>query len=240
MKLYTDINRLLRSLTYKAWDGIDTEQYSDGYATGVIQDYIRRDIRELSRIWPSDVPTPEFQKILDLAKQGTAGSFREIVTDELPKLEDAADNLFGSRADQNLKANISLLLHPAVTASSLSHFSAGHYREAVVNSVIAVFDLLRWKSHLDKDGQQLVTETLALERPRVELADLNTESGRNVQKGFIEMLKGIYLGVRNPGAHTLSSDLDEKSAAQYLVFASLLADKVDSGRKVNPAPNDAT
>jgi hypothetical protein len=63
------------------------------------------------------------------------------------------------------------------------------------------------------------------------VSDLSTESGRSDQKGFIQILQGAYLSVRNPKAHSLKTDLNTESAAQYLVFASLLARRIDRSKR---------
>jgi uncharacterized protein (TIGR02391 family) len=62
-----------------------------------------------------------------------------------------------------------------------------------------------------------------------------TESGKNDQKGFLQIYQGAFLGVRNPKAHSLAHDLDQIKAAQYLVFASLLARRVDEAKPAGGA-----
>jgi uncharacterized protein (TIGR02391 family) len=66
------------------------------------------------------------------------------------------------------------------------------------------------------------------------LSNLDTESGKNDQKGFIQMLQGAYVGIRNPKAHSLASNLNEVATAQYLVFASLLARRIDAATTTGP------
>jgi hypothetical protein len=74
-------------------------------------------------------------------------------------------------------------LHLVVTASAYAQFRAGHLRDSVFNAFVDVFDLLREKSGLGKDGAPLVAEALSLERPKLILSTLATESGQNVRKG---------------------------------------------------------
>ena len=59
------------------------------------------------------------------------------------------------------------------------------------------------------------------------------ESGQNDQKGFMQIYKGAYQGIRNPKAHSLTHDLTEVKAAQYLVFASLLARRIEEAGVAN-------
>jgi uncharacterized protein (TIGR02391 family) len=124
------------------------------------------------------------------------------------------------------------LLHHDVAKYALPHFVSHHFREAVLNSVMVVFDLIRSRTGLKEDGDQLVGKAFALNSPYLVFSELNTESGQNDQKGFIQILKGLYQGVRNPNAHTLNHAIGERDAAQYLVMASLLAQKIDDATRV--------
>ncbi|HXM19954.1 MAG TPA: TIGR02391 family protein [Terriglobales bacterium] len=66
-----------------------------------------------------------------------------------------------------------------------------------------------------------------MDDPFIVLSDLDSESGRNDQKGFIQMLKGAFQGIRSPAAHTLNHNLTGEAAARYMIFASLLAKRLD-------------
>jgi uncharacterized protein (TIGR02391 family) len=161
--------------------------------------------------------------------------FQVILSDLLPKVEDEVDKYFSTRSSGDLSSALIDLLHPVVIDSSYAQFRAGRLRDAVLNSIIAVFDLLRVRTGLDRDGVQLVDEALSIEHPRLIISPLDTESGKNEQKGFIQILRGAYQGVRNPKAHSLSSDLNVINAGQYLVFASLLARRIDEAHSNNDA-----
>jgi Protein of unknown function (Hypoth_ymh) len=74
-----------------------------------------------------------------------------------------------------------------------------------------------------------------LGRPRaapINLSEIDTESGRNDQVGFMEIYRGFYRGVRNPKAHSLMHDLDANKAAQHLVLASILMRRVVDAHSV--------
>lgn len=122
------------------------------------------------------------------------------------------------------------LLHPIIVQSSYRHYRDGHLRDAVLNSVVAVFDFIRKKTGLTLDGENLVSRAFSLSDPYIILSDLTSESGKSDQKGFIEIFKGAYQGIRNPKAHSLEHDLTPEKAAQYLIFASLLARRVEEAK----------
>jgi uncharacterized protein (TIGR02391 family) len=119
------------------------------------------------------------------------------------------------------------LLHPVIVESSLSLYTSGHLRESVLNAITAVFDLIRKRTGVDDDGDRLIGQVMSIGNPLLVLSELESESGQNDQKGFMQIFKGAYQGIRNPKAHTLNHDLDEMKAAQYLVFASMLARRVE-------------
>src|ERR1051325_604415 len=122
------------------------------------------------------------------------------------------------------------VLHPIILQHSYRQLLNGHLRNAVLDAFIAVFDLIRERTGLDLDGAELVGKAFSLSEPMLIVSDLSTESGRSDQKGFIQILQGAYLSVRNPKAHSLKTDLNTESAAQYLVFASLLARRIDRSK----------
>jgi uncharacterized protein (TIGR02391 family) len=125
-----------------------------------------------------------------------------------------------------------VLLHPVITEHALRQYDNGHLRDAVLNSIIGVFDLIRSKTGLKEDGDRLIGKAFSLDDPYLILSDIETESGQNDQKGFMQILKGSFQGIRNPKAHSLAHDLTRVKAAQYLVFASLLARRIDEAKVI--------
>jgi len=122
------------------------------------------------------------------------------------------------------------LLHPIIVKSSYQQYCDGHLRNAVCDSITAIFDCIREKTGLDLDGENLISHALSLTDPYIILSELTSESGRNDQKGFIQIFKGAYQGIRNPKAHSLVHNLTEQKAAQYLVLASLLARRIEEAK----------
>ncbi len=122
------------------------------------------------------------------------------------------------------------LLHPIISENALKKFQDGHLRNAVLDSVIAVFDQIRKLTGLLEDGDELIGKSFSLSDPFLILSEIETESGKNDQKGFIQIFKGVYQGIRNPKAHSLAHDLTPVEAAQYLVLMSLLARRVEEAQ----------
>lgn len=115
------------------------------------------------------------------------------------------------------------LLHPAIIDSSWRQYRTGHLRDAVFNAFVAIGDILRSLTGLQHDGKHLVEKALSPQSPMLVLSTIDTESGRNDQVGFMQIISGAFTGIRNPKAHSLQHDLTPLKVGQYLVFASLLA-----------------
>jgi uncharacterized protein (TIGR02391 family) len=228
---FIEINRLLRSIAVKSRDAID-KIYQDGDGSaGYIISYIKRDYRSLSRVWP-DPESYQLTKLDEYVDQGNTKAFVQVTEEVLPVLEDELDGYFASLTSGMEVRGIEGLLHPVVIRSSYHQFRNGQYRDAVLNAIVAVFDLIRERTGLDIDGSRLVQKGFSLDDPILVLSTIESESGKNEQKGFIQILQGAFLGIRNPKAHSLSTDLNQEEAAQYLVFASLLARRIDEARQM--------
>ena len=99
-----------------------------------------------------------------------------------------------------------------------------------MNSITSLFDDIRRRTNGNEDGDKLIGKVFSLDKPLLTLSELQTESGQNDQKRLMQIFKGAYQGIRNPKAHSMTHDLTAMKVAQYLVFASLLARRIDEAR----------
>ena len=162
---------------------------------------------------------------------GMDGDYRDILKRDLFDIENTAQVELLKFASKQGELGFEQLLHPAIKKSSYQQYRDGHLREAVLNSVIAIFDQIRKMTGIAADGDALVSNAFSLEHPIIILSELETDSGQNDQKGFMQIFKGAFQGIRNPKAHSLANDLNEQKAAQYS-FASLLARRLDEAKIV--------
>ena len=235
---YVALNRALRSLHVTAREIIDAYNHEgEGFATGSLINIMLRLLSDIKLLWPPKVNNSKIREIEQLVlKSKNEIDFKSYwtITDTLiPSLENLIDDYFSSQPYSDLNYAILDLLHPKVMTAAYAHFKEGHFREAVLNSVVAVFDLIRERTGLETDGSELVTEAFSLQRPYLVFSNLDNESGKNDQKGFIQILQGVYQGVRNPKAHTLTIKPSQIVTAQYLVFSSLLCRRVEEAKIPN-------
>ena len=62
--------------------------------------------------------------------------------------------------------------------------------------------------------------------PIITFDDISTETGKNIQQGYMQIFTGAMIGIRNPKAHGIV-DIDETRAIHFLFLASLMMHKLD-------------
>jgi uncharacterized protein (TIGR02391 family) len=134
------------------------------------------------------------------------------------------------------------LLHGDVQKIARSRFDSGHFADAVEASLKAINERLqlvyRAARGEDRDGATLMNEVFSLHAPLLRLGDLKTNTGQDMQKGFMQIFAGTMTGIRNPKAHG-NVDIDQKRAIHFLFLASLLMYKIDEAEVVKPADSVA-
>ena len=227
LEWFLAVSSLLRELRKKAADALARIEAKDEAAAKLVNGYMKTDYQTLYRLWEGQgFATAEMGNLGRHIHFGDEHDYHDILERDLTAVEAHAEKHAREAVPANAKVGFEDLLHPVIYEHAFQHYLNGHYREAVLNSIVAVFDLIRSRTGLDLDGSNLVGEAFSLEKARLVLSELDSESGRNDQKGFMQIFSGAYLGIRNPKAHSLAHDLDQTKAAQYLVFASLLARRV--------------
>ena len=122
------------------------------------------------------------------------------------------------------------LLHPKIVEVSKSRFETKHFADSVeaafkeVNNIVKV--LVKHRISQEYDGADLMNRAFSLQKPIIELGDLSTETGKDIQKGYMQIFAGSMTGIRNPKAHE-NIIIDDKRAIHFLFLASLLMFKID-------------
>lgn len=122
------------------------------------------------------------------------------------------------------------LLHPKVVEVARTRFESRHYADAAeaafkeVNEVVR--RLVKKQTGRELDGATLMQHAFSPNKPILTLDDLGTESGRNIQLGYMQIFAGAMTGIRNPKAHS-NIAIDAKRSIHFLFLASLLLFKLD-------------
>ena len=109
----------------------------------------------------------------------------------------------------NLQTNIS----PELWAAVSNPYESENYKHAILEAIHHLSSEIRARSGVDGDGVALISQALGGETPRLRVNSLQSESERSVQKGLEQLLRGIYLAIRNPRSHEQFSDQQQDAEA---------------------------
>lgn len=117
-----------------------------------------------------------------------------------------------------------------------------NYFHAVFEATKSVADKIRDKAELTSDGSGLVDQAFALGKtgiPILAINSLRTETEESEQKGFANLLKGLFGTFRNVTAHApkIKWDMSEQDALDLFTLASYCHRRIDQSvntRKIGP------
>ncbi len=129
-------------------------------------------------------------------------------------------------------------VHAEVLKYCRSELIQNNYFHAVLEATKGIAERIRSMTGLTADGAALFDEAFAISHPLLALSKLETESEQSEQKGFVNLLKGIFGAFRNPHAHTpkVVWKLEEKDAIDLLTMVSYVHRKLDACVRTPFAP----
>lgn len=170
--------------------------------------------------------TPEWQKISENLVYKSSQYMTRSEADEILIQLDFLKRRILSRQNEGFWS----YLHPMIYNVSGNKFNQGFYSDAVESALKEVNSRIkriyrRYRGE-EKDGQDLMRKTFSSSNPLLIFEGLDTESGKNVQKGYMQIFAGAIQGIRNPKAHE-NTHISREDAIKRLILASLLMEKVD-------------
>ncbi len=142
------------------------------------------------------------------------------------RLEDSGE----TSTARALRAYEGLALHSDIERAAEALYRNGHYANAIEDAVKALNGVVRLRSGLELDGMPLMERVFGPGNPVLKFNDLQTQSDRDEQKGFMMLFSGAVAGLRNLRAHTFIQD-DPERALEFITFVSLLAKLLDGAKK---------
>ena len=135
-----------------------------------------------------------------------------------------------TRANKLLSKLKSREVHPDVLKFCRAELIADNYFHAVLEATKSIASKLRQKSGLDLDGSDLADASLGGSAPRVLINNFETKSEISEQKGFLNLVKGLFGTFRNPTAHEarIEWNMPESDALDLLVTASYVHRRIDN------------
>lgn len=135
-------------------------------------------------------------------------------------------NGYGNNNSSSIWDNI----HPQIISVAKGRFDNGHYADAVEAAFkeinMRVKKIYKDRTSVEKDGAKLMQAAFSVQNPTIKLGDISTETGANIQQGYMEMFAGAMIGIRNPQAHN-NLLITKENAVRKLHYASMLMYKLD-------------
>ena len=104
-------------------------------------------------------------------------------------------------------------------------YEAGLFADVILEAIKELTSIIREKGRVDGDGASLVGQALGGQSPKIKLNKMESTSEIDEQKGFEQLLRGLYIGIRNPRTHEIYEDTKETADA-VIVFVDLVHRKI--------------
>lgn len=179
-------------------------------------------VREPSRYEPMRM---NLNKALAFAGLAVEANGTLISVDRAQTLSEAQRRASDLRDDLELRN-----VHPDVLKFCREELLADNYFHAVLEATKSVADKLRSRTGLMDDGATLVDRSLGGELPLLTINSLATETDKSEQRGFVNLIKGLFGMFRNPTAHApkISWAVNKEDAEEVFTLLSLVHKRIDA------------
>jgi uncharacterized protein (TIGR02391 family) len=136
---------------------------------------------------------------------------------------------------QNLKSLLKQRnTHPDIFKAAEAEIASDNYFHTVLEAMKSVTSKIRSLTGIYADGAELVDLTLSRANPCLAINPLKTKSEIGEQKGFANLLKGLYGTFRNPTAHEpkIEWPVSEEDALDVLSVLSYVHRKLDKAHRI--------
>lgn len=161
---------------------------------------------------------------------------------EVPKVSSLRESaLRANRLKRQLEERA---VHHEVLAFCREELLVENFFHAVLEATKSVAEKVRQRTGLTADGGELIDEAFAFKGriPHLALSSLTTESEQSEQKGFMNLLKGLFGTFRNPVAHApkITWAVSEQDALDILSLVSLAHRRIDAAVQAHKMSTTAT
>ena len=123
-------------------------------------------------------------------------------------------------------------VHPDVIAACRAELLQHNAFHAVLEACKSVGEKLRNRANVFSDGAQLVDDALGGDPPKLRINAFTTDSEKSEQRGFTNLVKGLFGVFRNPTAHTPRTawNMTEEDSLDLFSLASYIHRRIDRAR----------
>jgi uncharacterized protein (TIGR02391 family) len=201
----------------RLYDALSLKQNEDRCANNILAfiQHIMRPARHVHRKEWFESKRTELNYVLffegfEIIESGEIKQVNKVKT--FSEAEERAQNLRKFLLDRKI--------HPDVLSFYKAELLVDNYFHAVFEATKSIAEKIRIKTSLTCDGAELVDQAFSYKGkiPYLALNKLTTESEESEQKGFMNLLKGIFGTFRNTIAHApkITWNIDEQDALDTL------------------------
>lgn len=143
------------------------------------------------------------------------------------------------RAGRLRKALNDRRVHADVMKFCREELLQDNYFHALFEATKSIADKIRDKTGLATDGAELVDVVFSVKNPVLAINTLRSETEQSEQKGFANLLKGVFGTFRNVTAHApkIKWPIEEQDALDLLTMVSYLHRRLDRTVRVPQSPS---
>lgn len=131
------------------------------------------------------------------------------------------------------------IIHPQIVNASQKLFESGNFVNAACDAFIEInskvkkiYKYIKPNEIKIPDGDSLMTTVFSVNKPLLTFCDINSETGLNVQRGYMQLLQGAMAALRNPKCHDNFS-ITKEDSIRRLMLASMLMYAIDDALIMN-------
>lgn len=131
-------------------------------------------------------------------------------------------------------------VHPDVLEFCRAELLQENYFHAVLEATKSVAEKIRFRTGLTVDGAELVDAAFGSKNPLLQLNPLKNATEEAEQKGFVNLLKGLFGTFRNPTAHAakIRWPIGELDALDLLSLVSYAHRRIDNASTIQGQPHE--
>ncbi len=213
---------------HRVFEALNQKQLKDRCANNVIA-FIQQAMNPVRHVGGMDYfegQRSALNEVLAFAGMELREDGRIVAVAPVTTLSEAAQ-----RADELRRVLRERNVHADVLRFCREELLVNNYFHTVFEATKSVAEKIRQRTGLRTDGAELVDTAFAFKSriPYLALNSLQTESEKSEQKGFVNLLKGLFGTFRNTTAHApkITWPIDKQDALDILSLVSLVHRRID-------------
>jgi uncharacterized protein (TIGR02391 family) len=124
-------------------------------------------------------------------------------------------------------------IHPIIYQYCNSELITENYFHSIFEAVKSIAEEIRKRTNLTLDGSELVEKALSINNALIKINSLETETEKSEQKGFANLIKGVFGMFRNTTAHApkIIWEITEDEALDIMTTISLIHKKLNKNNQ---------